>query len=135
MWMGMRGAVFILPIALIYVFVTSQTPVADIAKGVIVIALAMLGGSLSGLAYTLAGRRVLRLGVMGKYLAGVITLAPYMFILIYIIGFTKGERLLRAPSAEDLFIASFMALVFGVVMGRSWFGNARRVKKLRDPAT
>jgi hypothetical protein len=124
LWMGMRGAIFIVPIALVYVFVTSQTPIADIGKGLIVVALAMLGGALGGLAYSVIGRPLRRRGAFGRYLAGVVTLAPYTFVLTYIIDFTKGQSLLR-PSREHVIIAVAMAILFGTVMGRSWFGNSK----------
>ena len=125
MWMGMRGAIFVIPIAVVYVFITSQTPLADLGKGVTVVALAMLGGALSGLAYSAIGRRLLKFRPIGRYLAGTITLAPYMFVLIYIVDFTKGVGLLHRPTTEDLVIAALMAVFFGVVMGRSWFGDAK----------
>jgi hypothetical protein len=126
LWMGMRGAIFFVPIALVYVFVTSQTPVADISKGVIVVALAMLGGALSGLTYSVIGRPLRRRGAFGRYLAGMVTLAPYMFLLGYILDFTKGQTLFRRPSRENVIISVLMALFFGIVMGRSWFANPEK---------
>jgi drug/metabolite transporter (DMT)-like permease len=132
--MGMRGAIFIVPIALVYVFITSQTPIADIGKGLIVVALAMLGGALGGLAYSVIGRPLRRRGAFGRYLAGIVTLAPYMFVLSYIIDFTKGQSLLRHPSRENVIIAVLMAIFFGTVMGRSWFGNSKKDGPAR-PAT
>jgi hypothetical protein len=134
MWMGMGGAMFIVPIALVYVFFTSNTPIADVAKFVIVVVLAMLGGVLGGLSYSAIGRRLIRLGTMGRCMAGIVTLAPYMFVLTYIIGFTKGQSLFRRPSGEDLVIAALMAVFFGVVMGRSWFGDPKRNKHPSRPA-
>jgi len=125
MWMGMRGALFALPIVAVYVFITSQTPFADLGKGILVVVLAMLGGALSGLAYSAVGRPLRQFGPIGGYLAGVITLAPYMFVLIYILDFIKGVSLLHRPSREDLVIAPLMAVIFGTVMGRSWFGDAK----------
>ena len=127
MWMGMRGALFVLPIAVVYVLITSQTPIADLGKGAIVVGLAMLGGALSGLAYGAIGRQLLKFRPLGRYLAGTITLAPYMFVLIYIIDFTKGVSLLHRPSTEDLVVAGLMAVFFGAVMGR--FGDAKTGKR------
>ncbi len=123
LWMGMRGAMFLVPIALIYVLFTSQTPLADITKGVIVVALAMLGGALSGFAYSLFGRRLRTIPRIGKYLAGMVTLAPYMMVLNYIIVFTKGQTLTDLPSRGYLVVTTLMTVFFGIVMGNSWFAD------------
>jgi hypothetical protein len=131
LWMGMRGAFYILPIVLVYVFVTSQTPLADIGKGVIVVALAMLGGALGGLAYSVIGQPLRRRGAFGRYLAGIVTLAPYMFVLGYILDFTKGQTLFRWPSRENVIVSVLMSIFFGVVMGRSWFANPEKSKPAR----
>jgi hypothetical protein len=135
MWMGMRGAFFIIPIGIVYVFITSQTPIADMGKGVAIVGLAMFGGVLGGLAYSTIGRGLIRRGPVGRYLAGIVTLAPYMFVLSYIIGFTKGQSLFRRPSTEDLIITGVMAVGFGIVMGRSWFGGGNKTKRPSRPAT
>jgi len=80
------------------------------------------------------GRPLRQRGAVGRYLAGVVTLAPYMFVLSYIIDFTKGVSLFRRPSTENVIISVLMALFFGIVMGRSWFGNPKKDKHGR-PAT
>jgi hypothetical protein len=112
----------------------AKHPFADIGKGVIVIALAMLGGALGGLAYSVIGRPLRRRGAAGRYLAGVVTLAPYMFVLGYIIDFTKGVSLFRRPSTENVIVSVVMSIFFGSVMGRSWFGNPNKDEPGR-PAT
>jgi hypothetical protein len=96
-WMGMRGAL-IIPVAVIVLFATSETPLADLGTFAVVVAFAIVGGALSGLAYSVLGRHVLKLKGIGRYLAGIITLAPYMFVMVHVIGFTDGEHFLRRPS-------------------------------------
>jgi hypothetical protein len=81
LFMLMRGAWLVAPLAIIYVFVTSATPLSDIARGASVVGLAMVGGALSGLAYGLVGRHLRTAMPGGRYLTGIITIAPYMFLL------------------------------------------------------
>jgi hypothetical protein len=132
--MGMRGAL-IIPVGVIVLFATSETPLADLGNFAIVVAFAVVGGALSGLAYSVLGRQVLKLKGIGRHLAGIITLAPYMFVMVHVIGFTYGERFLRRPSITDLVTGSIMAIVFGIALGFSWF----RTQNVQDgpsrPAT
>ena len=90
--------------------------------------LAMVGGGLSGLAYGLVGREVRTTMRGGYYLTGILTLAPYMFVLPYILRLVDGAPFWRRPSGADLTISSIMTLVFGVVLGRAWFGPDDEVK-------
>ena len=121
LFMMMRGAWFVVPIALVYVFVTSAHPWRDVGTGAGIVALAMLGGALSGLAYGLVGRHLKQAFPGGRYLTGILTVAPYMVLLAFIIRLGDGEPLWRPLATKDFIISGFMTLLFGAVLGHTWF--------------
>jgi len=121
MFMLMRGAWIVAPIAIVFVFVTSDSPWRTLAHGAAVVGLAMLGGAVSGLAYGTIGRHLQRAFTGGRYVTGVVTIAPYMFILPYIIRLADGKPLLAPLTGEDIGISAAMSIGFGLVMGHSWF--------------
>jgi hypothetical protein len=123
-----RGAWLVLPLALIYVLATSTDPWASIMTGVGIALLAVAGGALSGLAYGLLGRHVRRVVRGGYYLTGILTLAPYMFVLPFIRRLGEGEPFWRRPSGGELAISGGLTLLFGLVLGRAWFGSDDEAK-------
>ena len=118
-----RGAWLVLPVALVYVLATSPHPWQSVMTGVGLAALTMAGGALSGLAYGLVGRHVRTAVRGGCYVAGIVTLAPYMFMLSFIFRLSEGEPLWRPLSGAELGMSGFMTLLFGLVLGRAWFGT------------
>ena len=121
--MLMKGAWLVAPIAIIYVSFTSPHPLADIAFGARVVLLVMFGGAASGLAYGLVGRHLRAAFPGGRYATGIVTIAPYMLVLVYIIRFVDHKPFWAPLSGEDIGIASFMSLLFGTVMGHTWFAQ------------
>ena len=117
-----RGAWLVLPIALIYLFATSPHPWASFMTGVGVVLLAMAGGGLSGLAYGLVGRHVRTAVRRGYYVTGVLTLAPYMFVLPFILRLSEGQPFWHRLSAAEVAMSGGLTLLFGLVLGRAWFG-------------
>jgi hypothetical protein len=117
-----RGAWLILPVLVIYVLATSQDPWSSLMTGVGIAVLAMLGGALSGFAYSLVGRHVRTAIRGGYYLTSIVTLAPYMLVLAYIVRLGDGLSLWHRPRASEFAISGLMTLLFGVVLGRAWFG-------------
>lgn len=79
MFMMMRGAWLVAPIAIVYVLATSPTPAADLA----------------------------------------------------LIRLLDGKPFWTALPTEDLVIASLMTVMFGLVMGHSWFGPDRAAQAER----
>ena len=117
-----RGAWLVLPVALIYLFATSPHPWDSLMTGAGIALLAMAGGALSGFAYGLVGRHVRTAIKGGYYLTGIVTLAPYMFVLSFIIRLGEGDPFWRRLSGAELAMAGGMTLLFGLVLGRAWFG-------------
>jgi hypothetical protein len=123
--MSLRGALFVVPIVVIYVLATSHTPLVDLALGASVVGLAVVGGAFAGLSYSALGRHLLRLGRFGRYLAGIATLAPYMFVLPFILRVADRRSVFAPLEEEDWVIVAFMSVFFGIVMGEFWFGDER----------
>ena len=116
-FMGTRGALFIIPIAVVYVLVTSSSPMTDLAKGAGFILLAVVGGALSGLSYSLIGKYVRRLGATGAYLAGIITIAPYLWVLFHLGLDKKDDALLHHMDFVDYIFVVIMSVIFGSMVG------------------
>lgn len=121
-FMLMRGAWLIVPIAIVAVFFTSRTPFATLGRGATVVLLALGGGALSGLAYGLLGRHVQHAFRGARYLTGIVTVAPYMLVLVYIIRLADNKPVLAPWTRDDLIVMVAMTLFFGIVMGATWFG-------------
>jgi hypothetical protein len=115
-FMGARGALFIIPIAIVYVAVTSSSPLSDLEKGASFLLLAVLGGALSGLSYSLLGKHVRRLGTVGAYLAGIVTITPYMWVLIHL-GLNNNDPLLHHIDLVDYGFVAVMSIIFGSMLG------------------
>lgn len=121
LFMLMRGAWLIVPIAIVAVFFTSSTPFATLGRGATLVLLALGGGALSGLAYGLVGRHVQHAFRGARYLTGIVTIAPYMFVLVYIIRLADNKPVLAPWTRDDLIVMVAMTLFFGIVMGATWF--------------
>jgi uncharacterized membrane protein HdeD (DUF308 family) len=51
-----------------------------------------------------------------------------MFVLTYIIRLADGVPLWRRPTTADVVISGIMTVLFGLVLGRAWFGPDDEVK-------
>lgn len=119
--MLMRGAMIIVPLAIVYVLATSHTPLVILGRGAAVVILAMLGGAASGLAYGLIGRHLQRAFPGGRYLTGIVTSLPYMVCLVVVDRLLDQKALWTPLTRTDLGISIGMALFFGPVIGHFWF--------------
>lgn len=80
--------------------------------------LAALSGASCGLVYSLLGRPLRKLGVVGNYVAGIVTVFPY-FVFLFCLGPDRSERAdLREPLC--LFAALAASTVVGVFLGREF---------------
>ena len=89
----------------------------------IILGLATLGGAAGGLAYDVIGRP-LRSLPRGDYLAGLVSVAPYVAFVVVIIRASEHKPLLVAPDAAELFTFGICTLVFGIVFGHSFLRDA-----------
>lgn len=65
-----RGGGIVMPLIFAVLVIASAHPLHDLVLGLLVIGLAILGGGLSGLAYSIAGRWLRPIPRVGPYLAG-----------------------------------------------------------------
>jgi hypothetical protein len=118
-----RGAWWLVPLAVIYVLATRPHPWASIMTGVEVTVLVVAGGALSGFTYSLVGQRMRASMRGGYYLTGLVTLAPYMFMLAYALRIMEeGVPLWHRPVKAEFAASAFMTLLFGLLLSRGWFG-------------
>ena len=121
-FMWMRGTLYVVPIVVALIFLSSANPASDLALGAGVVALAVLAGGVGGLAYGTLGIPARRVPLVGAYLAGIVSIAPYI-LFVYLINQARDHKpLLGKPGTEDIAIYTAMTLFFGAFLGHSMFG-------------
>jgi hypothetical protein len=114
---GARGALVIFPIAVLYVLATSSTPLAELEMGAGFLLLAIVAGALSGLSYSLLGKNLRRLGLVGPYHAGIVTVAPYLLVLFHLNTDSKSHTLFQSMDVWDYGFVALMSVLFGSIIG------------------
>jgi hypothetical protein len=133
-FMVARGAAFLLPIGVIYVVVTSSTPLADLARFAGFLLIAILAGALSGLMYALVGKHLRRFGAVGYYLSGVITVAPYMLVLVHLDMDSKSPALLHRADTWGYAFAAIGSILVGTLFGHAYYKRDQRKSPVAEPA-
>ena len=88
-----------------------------LAGALAAVPLAALAGAAGGVVYTLVGRPLLGVPVVGPYLAGTATVAGYL-LAIAATTWVGGEPLLDAmPSGRDATAFAILSVVLGVMLG------------------
>jgi len=84
-------------------------------------ALAALGGAAGGFVYSFIGRPARRVPVVGPYLAGIITVAGYVGCILALVALGDGDFRTKLESDSMVFAFSITSILFGLVIGHSWF--------------
>jgi hypothetical protein len=134
-FMGARGALIIVPIAVIYVLATSSTPLADLEMGIGILLFAIVAGALSGLSYSLLGKYLRRLGTVGPYLAGIVTVAPYLLVLFHLNTDSKSHTLFQTMDVWDYGFVALLSVLFGSIIGVALKKRGQRKGRITEPAT
>ncbi len=118
-----RAGLIVGPVLVAYLLLKSRSPWADLRVGATVLFLAIAGGALGGLAYGAVGRRVRNAFPGGRYLAGIVSVWPYTLVLSYLRGIVDDvpKPLWRWLTVEEFAISTFVGVLFGLVVGHSWF--------------
>jgi hypothetical protein len=89
----------------------------------VAVCVAAAGGAAGGLVYSFVGRPLLRIPRVGPYLAGIATVAGYLGAIAVLIPFIDpdGPDFFGDPAGRFSF--AFCVLLFGIVMGWSWFSR------------
>lgn len=134
-FMAARGAVFLFPLAVIYVLLTSSTPLTDLTNLAAVLVIAVFAGALSGLMFSLVGRRLRRLGLVGYYLSAIVTVAPYLFILVNLGLDRRTPGLFHRADGWDYGFAAIGSIVAGVMFGHAFYKRDQRKASVAEPVT
>lgn len=113
-----RGAAILVPVLIVLTFLRSPAPVRTLAQVGGVVLFALLGSAVSGLAYGFIGRPLRAAFPAGRYLAGIVTIVPYMIVVTIIVQLTTKDPL---PLKAALFVGAALSVLFGLVIGHSWF--------------
>lgn len=121
----MFGGVITIPIIAAVICFRSATPLAELARLAAILLLAVVGGGLSGLSYTLVGRSLRRVPWIGPFVAGMATAIPYSVLLV-LIGRTGEHQPVFAPfGLDDYILLGIVSLLAGGLLGSSTFGPER----------
>ena len=115
--------IIVLPLFAFYLVFKSHSVLADLETFAIAICLAILGGALSGLSYSLLGRHVVNRGSLGRYVAGITTVFPYMVMVDVIDRVAKLSSDIGPLGMFDVYLVAGLSVLFGVPLFTLWFGN------------
>lgn len=118
--MGLRGLLVVLPIVAVVFFVTG-TPLGEFLRILSLLALAVGGGFLAGMSYSLLGRWLRSIPAVGPYLVGIVTVLPYMVVVLVIIHIGDHSPLQWPPEDADIFTFALTSLLFGPFIGHLMF--------------
>jgi hypothetical protein len=96
-----------------------------VGRALLAIVLAAGGGAVGGLAYVLVGAPLRLIPRVGRYLAGIVTVAAYLGVLIVLIGYVDPNAGLSLAEPSGRFAFASCTLLFGIVMGHTWFSELR----------
>ena len=117
----LKGAAILLPLGVLGILFTSKTPGPDLVRLANFFLIAILGGFAAGVGYTLVGRWIRRIPLIGPYLAGIATIVPYTFALALIIRIDEARPLLGALTRTELIVMGVISVLFGPPLGYIFF--------------
>lgn len=94
---------------------------------------AAAAGASGGLAFTAVRPAFKRLGRPGDYLTGIVCVGAYLTSIMLVAPIAFGKSLMTGPAAW--FSLAFTTLLFGLIIGHSWFGPSSDSAKLRAGAS
>jgi hypothetical protein len=103
--------------------------VGDLQRLPTVFVAAMGAGAAGGFAYSFVGKPLLRVPLVGRYLTGIVCIAGYLTpLLLWGDRIFGGGNMLSFSKASDVVVWAFCVLLFGIVMGRTWFDSPGSAK-------
>ena len=119
------GGLIVIPITVVAICFTSATPLADLGRLTTILMFALLGGGLSGLSYSLLGRRLRGIRWIGPYVSGMITVIPYAILLDFIGRVQMKEPLFAPFGPVEWVVPLIVTVVAGASFGSAMFGPER----------
>ena len=121
LWMGLKGALVLVPIAVLIVLFSSSDPGSELASGALVVGVALAASAAGGLAYSFLGRPLRRVPVLGRFLAGTVIVFPYLVPMWYVIRHLEGEPFVLLLAPVEWLLITGLSILFGFVLGASLF--------------
>ncbi len=128
MWLrpAMFGAIIvggIVSIRVLFVLPMLFTHPGVVAEALGVVGIAAGAGAAGGLVYSLVGRPLQGIPRIGPYLTGVTTVAGYLGALGLVLPSLDPDASGMFTSSSGRFSYVVCVLIFGIIMGRSWFSG------------
>ena len=95
----------------------------DVGRAFLVVFMAAAGGAAGGLAYVLLGRPLRLVPRIGRYLAGIVTVAVYLGAILLMIEYIDPANGLSLRDRDGLYSYIVCTILFGIAVGHFWFGN------------
>ena len=111
-----RGGLFVIPIVVVFLLLTSPTPLVHLGLILLMFGLAILGGALAGFSYSFSARWLKQIPLIGPYVAGMVTFFPYGVMAVGIVRLLNGEPVLGPPDGASVFTLIILTLVFGPIL-------------------
>jgi hypothetical protein len=122
----LRGGVVLFPILLVLLLVRGPAFLPEVEKGASIVVYAVIAAIVSGLTYGIIGRPLRSIPLLGRYLAGVVATAPYVAGVAATLHWEESGSLLEPWDTGDWIIFAFTSLLFGFIIGHSWFAPESR---------
>jgi hypothetical protein len=116
-----RGGVIIIPLAVVYSIYASSSVLSLLATLVGVFGIAIGGAALGGASYSFVGRHARHVPIIGPYLTGIISIAPYIAALTLLLRLKESVSLTASISPLELATFGAGTMLFGLLIGFMWF--------------
>jgi len=103
-----------------------------LGEALVAVLAAGAAGACGGLAYSVTRPVLVRLGLVGDYLTGVVVVLGYMGSLALAAPYAFGEAIVEDGSGWIPF--TVISIIFGLVMGHSWFAAETRARRSKSAA-
>ena len=113
---GLRGGLIGIPLLIVLVLVKSEHVSRDLLIGAGILAMALIGGAASGIAYSVAERWIRPIPVFGRSLAGIVAVAPYMAAVTLIVHSTESKHWNDPLGGFDAFVFVLCSVLFGLAI-------------------
>jgi len=122
-----KGAIVLVPAAILVFVFNGPSGFEGLDQAAAWIGLIVLSSAVSGLAYGLIGRHIRASAPGGDYLAGIVSVAPYMAAVAAVVQAENEGLSVFAPwSVPTFFVFAVCTVVFGAVLGHALFADEDR---------
>jgi hypothetical protein len=113
----LRGGLILIPVLVLAAVIRGQPIAQDLLLVTVAFMLAVAGGAASGAVYSLIGRHVRELGVVGPYLAGWLSCWPYVLVLLAILRLEKARPVAASLDRGEGIVLVGMTFWVGLLVG------------------